>query len=149
MTAVNVGDDGSGGDAAAVAVPAAAVADGSVLAGIPLFSKLTSDELSALGQLLKTRRFGAGQTVVLIGDRGTDFYVVQQGRVHVSAPDESGKEVALADLGPGNFFGEISLLDGGPRTANVRAGEAAGGATLPSLERAQFVQFLVSHPQAS
>jgi CRP/FNR family transcriptional regulator, cyclic AMP receptor protein len=147
MTAINLGGDGSGGETAAV--PAAAVADGSVLAGIELFSKLTADELAALGRLLKTRRFGAGQTVVLIGDRGTDFYVVQQGRVHVSAPDESGKEVAIAELGPGNFFGEISLLDGGPRTATVRAGQATGGATLLSLERAQFVQFLVSHPQAS
>jgi CRP-like cAMP-binding protein len=132
--------------AGAAAAAGADGADGALLAGIPLFAKLTPDELAALARLLKPRRFSAGQTVVLIGDRGTDFYVVQQGRVQVSAPDESGTEVAIAELGPGTFFGEISLLDGGPRTANVRAADES---TLLSLDRAQFVQFLMSHPAAS
>ncbi|HEY7116137.1 MAG TPA: cyclic nucleotide-binding domain-containing protein [Tepidisphaeraceae bacterium] len=136
MVVANVKVNGDG----AVAV------DSSLLASIPLFSKLTADELAALTRLLRARRFATGQSVVLIGDDGTDFYIVQRGQVTVSHPDETGAEVKLAELEPGNFFGEISLLDGGPRTANVTA---ASDATLLWLERADFVQFLLAHPQAA
>src|SRR2546423_12890422 len=99
----------------------AVAADSSLLKSIPLFSKLSSEELEALAQLLKTRKFSDGEPIVFIGDDGTEFYIVQQGKVAVSHPDDSGKEVALAQLGPGDFFGEISLLDGGARAATDRA----------------------------
>src|SRR5579884_1147875 len=92
-----------------------------VLGAVPLFSKLAEDERVGLTQLMHARQFPAQQPVFWIGERGDDFYVVQAGKVSVSCPDESGKEVQLAVLGPGHFFGEISLLDGGPRTATVRA----------------------------
>ena len=120
--------------------------DWALLLNIPLFSKLSPDELTALTLLLKTRKFAESEPIVYLGDDGSEFYIVQHGRVAVSHPDESGQEVTLAELGPGNFFGEISLLDGGPRTANVRAN---GDVTLLSLERGQFVQFLLQHPAAA
>ncbi|HYQ16900.1 MAG TPA: DUF1003 domain-containing protein, partial [Polyangiaceae bacterium] len=56
---------------------------------------------------------------VWIGEQGNDFYIVKHGKCLVSCPDESGKEVVLSTLGPGHFFGEISLLDGGARTASA------------------------------
>jgi CRP/FNR family cyclic AMP-dependent transcriptional regulator len=124
----------------------AARVDWALLLNIPLFSKLSPEELTALTLLLKTRRFVESEPIVYLGDDGSEFYIVQHGRVAVSHPDESGKEVTLAELGPGNFFGEISLLDGGPRTATVRA---EGDVTLLSLERGQFVQFLLQHPAAA
>jgi CRP-like cAMP-binding protein len=120
--------------------------DWSLLLNIPLFSKLNPEELEALAGLLKTRKFAESEPIVYLGDNGTDFYIVQHGKVGVSHPDESGKEVTLAELGPGNFFGEISLLDGGPRTATVRAIEDV---TLLSLERSTFVGFLLRHPSAA
>jgi CRP-like cAMP-binding protein len=120
--------------------------DWALLLNIPLFSKLSPEEMTALTLLLKTRKFVESEPIVYLGDDGSEFYIVQHGKVAVSHPDESGKEVTLAELGPGNFFGEISLLDGGPRTANVRAD---GDVSLLSLERGQFVQFLLQHPAAA
>jgi CRP-like cAMP-binding protein len=120
--------------------------DWALLLSIPLFSKLSPEELTALTLLLKAKKFAESEPIVYLGDDGSEFFIVQHGKVGVSHPDESGKEVTLAELGPGNFFGEISLLDGGPRTANVRA---VVDVTLLSLERGQFVQFLLQHPAAA
>jgi len=120
--------------------------DSALLANIPLFSKLTPEELAALTKLLSVRRFKATDPIVFLGEDGSEFYIVQFGKVAVSQTDDSGREVTLAELGPGNFFGEISLLDGGPRTANVTA---ATDAALLSLERSQFVEFLLQHPSAA
>jgi CRP/FNR family cyclic AMP-dependent transcriptional regulator len=78
--------------------------------------------------------------------QGDDFYVVQSGKVDISSPDETGKDVLLATLGAGHFFGEISLLDGGPRTATVRAHTDV---TLLSLGREDFLRFLEQHPRAA
>lgn len=117
-----------------------------VLAHVPLFSRLEADERAGLTQLLRTRRFPAHQPVFWIGERGDDFYVVQSGKVMVSCPDETGKDVTLAQLGPGHFFGEISLLDGGPRTATVRA---TIDTVLLSLGREDFLRFLEAHPKAA
>jgi len=120
--------------------------DSALLANIPLFSKLSPQELAALTRLLILRKFKASDPIVFLGEDGSEFYVVQYGKVAVSQPDDAGQEVKLAELGPGNFFGEISLLDGGPRTANVTAATDAG---LLSLERSQFVEFLMQHPSAA
>jgi uncharacterized membrane protein len=120
--------------------------DATLLGNIPLFAKMTPDEVAGLAGLLRERRVGRGQTIVRIGDEGTEFYVIQKGRVVVTAPDEQGAEVKLAELGPGNFLGEISLLDGGPRTATVRALDSV---TLLVLARDAFVQFLLAHPSAA
>jgi uncharacterized membrane protein len=116
------------------------------LSKIPLFAGLSPDERADLGGLLKTRQYQAQAPVFWIGENGTEFYIVQEGAVTVSAPDEHGKEVQLARLGPGHFFGEISLLDGGPRTATIRA---AGDTTLLCLTREQFHSFLRNHPSAA
>src|SRR5258706_9137158 len=94
--------------------------DWALLLNIPLFSKLSPEELTALTPLLKTRKFVESEPIVYLGDDGSEFFIVQHGRVAVRHPDESGKEVTLAGLGPGDFFGEISLLDGGPRAATGR-----------------------------
>src|SRR5258706_12527798 len=126
--------------------PETAHVDWALLLNIPLFSKLSPEEMTALTLLLKSRKFVESEPIVYLGDDGSEFYIVQHGKVAVSHPDEAGKEVTLAELGPGNFFGEISLLDGGPRTATVRA---EGDVTLLSLERGQFVQFLLQHPAAA
>src|SRR5215203_2128608 len=92
-----------------------------LLANNPLFAKLTPAQLAELTGLLKERRVESQQPVFWIGDEGADFYVIQAGRVSVCYPDDMGHEVTIAVLNAGDFFGEISLLDGGPRTATIRA----------------------------
>jgi CRP/FNR family transcriptional regulator, cyclic AMP receptor protein len=117
-----------------------------LLGSVPLFSKLPEADRNELTEMLRARQFPANQPVVWIGEQGDDFYVIQSGKVSVSCPDESGKEVILASLGPGHFFGELSLLDGGPRTATVRT---LNDTTLLSLGREQFLKFLEKHPLAA
>lgn len=119
--------------------------DQDLLSNNPLFAKLEPDQLAELSALLKTQTVANQQPVFWIGDEGADFYVVQVGRVAVCYPDEMGHEVTIAVLNAGDFFGEISLLDGGPRTATIRAD---GDVILMSLSRHDFLQFLTRHPSA-
>jgi len=117
-----------------------------LLGNISLFGKLAPSELAELGGLLKEHRVERQQPVFWIGDEGSDFYVVQVGRAAVCYPDELGHEVTIAVLGPGDFFGEISLLDGGARTTTVRAEDDL---QLLSLSRHDFMEFLKRHPSAA
>ena len=117
-----------------------------VLSGIPLFSALEAGERDDLRRLLQPRRFDARRAIFWIGEAGDEFYIVEQGEVVLSYPDEGGKEVTLAVLGPGQFFGELSLFDGGRRTATARAN---GEACLLSLDRETFCEFVRRHPAAA
>ena len=120
--------------------------DKDLLRHIPLFARLPEDQLAELVGMLRPQRFAAQQPIFWIGDSGSDFYIVQVGRVTLSYPDSLGKEITLADVGPGHFFGEISLLDGGPRTATARAQTEC---ILITLNRADFIRFLEQRPLAA
>jgi uncharacterized membrane protein len=117
-----------------------------LLAAIPLFKDLSASARGELAGMMRPRRFAAAQPVVLLGDKGTEFYLILEGQLGVSCPDENGKELKLATLRAGDFFGEISLLDGGPRAANVRA---EADSSLLALGREDFLQFLLKHPDAA
>jgi CRP/FNR family cyclic AMP-dependent transcriptional regulator len=116
------------------------------LAGIGLFEDLSEAELGELEALLVPRDFPDHKPVVWLGDRGNEFFLIRQGAVEIMFLDESGKEVVLATLGPGQFFGEISLLDGGPRTATAMT---RGPVALSCLTREHFLEFLQTHPDAA
>jgi uncharacterized membrane protein len=115
-------------------------------ASIPLFAQLGPGESATLSSLLTTRTVQANQPIFWIGDPGSELFIVQKGEVTMFYPDEAGREMILGILGPGEFFGEISLLDGGPRTASARA---RTDVELLSLGREQFHEFLGHHPAAS
>jgi uncharacterized membrane protein len=115
----------------------------SPLAHIPLFAHLDETGQEALLVLLKRQTVKANEPVFWFGDHGDTMYVVDEGRVAVTAPDARGDHVTLDTLGPGGVFGELSLLDGGPRSATVRA---ITDATLFALDRASFHAFLRSRP---
>ena len=117
-----------------------------ILGTIPLFAKLPADERAELEALLRTQEYPANRPVVWLGEQGEDFYIVKHGKVLVSCPDESGKEVVLGHLAAGQFFGEISLLDGGPRTATVRT---SVDSSMLVLSREDFLKFLTKHPDAA
>lgn len=87
------------------------------LVRVPLFASLSSRHLRRIAELCEEQRFMAGATIVRAGDIGDTFYVILEGEARVVSP--AGR--VLNRLYPGDFFGEVSLLDGGPRTASVIA----------------------------
>lgn len=96
---------------------------------VPLFSGLDKKELDSLSKLVKEQRYSAGTNIVKVGAGGYGLYIIKEGQVSVV---RDGRTVAT--MGPGQFFGEISVLDGGPRTADVRADADTVCLTLISWE---------------
>ena len=88
----------------------------SLLRNVPLFSGCTKREMEAIARATKQVRHRAGHVIAREGDTGIGFFLITDGTADVSV---GGKK--RAQLGPGDFFGEISLLDRGPRTATVTA----------------------------
>ena len=124
----------------------AAAPDPGPLAHIPLFSMLDSDEQRTLFGSMRIEYIPAHQTIFWRGDRGDSLYLISRGQVSVSVPSDDGEHVVLDYLGPGGFFGEISLLDGGPRTATVRATQAV---ELYVLRREDFHSFMRQRPDVA
>ncbi len=92
-----------------------------LLKGLPAFSRLPEGTLEEMAGLLREERHLAGDVVVAEGETGVRLYLISTGRAEVSAAGPKGP-VPLATLGPGEMFGEISLLEpGGKRTATVTA----------------------------
>jgi len=87
-----------------------------MLGTVPLFAPLKKGQLRTLVESGKERTYKAGDAIVSKGEKGIGFYLIQSGEARV----ERGGQT-LATLGPGQFFGEMALLDEQPRTADVRA----------------------------
>lgn len=117
-----------------------------LLAQVPLFSALTPKQLHRLGALVQRRRYAAGEVIFHEGDAGTALYIIENGEVKIVLGSAEGKEVVLRLFGRSDFFGELALLDGEPRSANAVAREACN---LLLLRRADFLQFLVDEPQVA
>jgi CRP/FNR family cyclic AMP-dependent transcriptional regulator len=112
-----------------------------LLETVPLFSGLSKRHLRRIAGLAEEARFPAGKVIVQTGSRGNAFYVIVEGTAKVLAGYSSR---TLARLGPGDFFGELALLDGGPRTASVVAAEPLTTIRIP---RAQFRKMLRKEPE--
>src|SRR3954468_22964263 len=92
-----------------------------VLKAVPLFSSFPEEQLRTLASVV-SRRSVTRSTTVMAGGGPTDFlYIVLSGRLKVMMSDAEGKEVILSILGPGEFFGEMGLIDDAPRSASVVA----------------------------
>ncbi|MFT3683555.1 MAG: DUF1003 domain-containing protein [Phycisphaerales bacterium] len=113
---------------------------------MPLFARLGEAEQADLHGRMKPRRVEAGEVVVWHGEQGESLFLISNGTVDVVVPNERGEHVHLAKIGRGGFFGELSLLDSGPRTATVRASERC---ELLELHRDQFMRFLMGRPDAA
>ncbi len=120
--------------------------DISLLRNIPLLSRLDDQELTRLSSLMKHQQFAANEPVIWIGEAGDELYLISTGTVQVSYPDEAGKEVILNKLEAGDFFGDVALLDGGPRTASVRT---ITKSDMLVLHRNDFLGFLRQNPEAA
>ncbi|MFT5087348.1 MAG: CRP/FNR family cyclic AMP-dependent transcriptional regulator [Candidatus Latescibacterota bacterium] len=114
------------------------------LRNVSLFESLDEEELKALSELTFTRNFGKDGVIILAEEEGETLFIIKEGQVKVSIVSEEGREVILSLLGPGTVFGELSLLDGKPRSANVIA---TGETSLVMLRRSDFVQLIYKTPQ--
>jgi CRP/FNR family transcriptional regulator, cyclic AMP receptor protein len=117
-------------------------ADSSTLAKAPLFAGLPKRHQRRLAQLMDQVNYASGRVIVEAGLPGRAFFVIAAGRVKVYAGKvTSGR--ALARLGPGQFFGEMAMLDGGPRSATV---VADGPVTALRLTRSNFLRMISQEP---
>jgi len=117
----------------------------SITANVPLFSNLTTQERSTICSAMIPREFSANQMIVFEEDReGQTFFIIVSGRVHVTIYSPEGKQTILATLKRGDFFGEMALLDGEPRSASVVAAERC---TLLTLYRKTFINLLRQYPK--
>ena len=113
------------------------------LRNVALFRGLSGEEIAAVAKNTTSRRFGRGSTIILAEQQGDAFFIIQKGRVKVSVSREGGREVILSLLGVGQVFGELSLLDGKPRSADVTATEAT---ELIMLRRPDFLRLITEKP---
>jgi len=115
------------------------------LRGCGLFGNADEQTLDALAAALRVRRFRKAETVFHQGDPGDALFIVASGTVKVVLPSDEGAEPAIvAVLGPGEFFGELAILDGAPHSATIVAVEATE--TLV-LHRDAFLALIDSEPE--
>jgi CRP/FNR family transcriptional regulator, cyclic AMP receptor protein len=116
------------------------------LSRVSLFKRLEAEELEKLASEVDQVYFKAGETIFNESDRGDALYVVESGSVKIWVLDEDVRPVILAELNPGDFFGELAVLDRGPRSTNATA---LVDTELHRLSSDDFQDFLLHHPEAS
>lgn len=104
-----------------------------------LFAELDDRELETVAALAKTKRYSKDDVVMHADENGDILCIIKSGNVKVTMISPEGKEIILSMLGPGDFFGEMSLLDDEPRSATVVATEAL---EVWTIWRADFLQLL-------
>ena len=116
----------------------------SLLRGVPLFAQLPESDVAKLAGIATMRHYGAGQYVFFQGDPGHALYVIVHGHVHVVLSSRDGDTAILAVLGPDEVFGELALIDGGPRSASVLVAEDA---QLLAVDRETLLDLLARRPK--
>src|SRR5437773_6042539 len=108
---------------------------------VPLFESLDNEVAQELCELLETLDRKAGAVLFRAGDEGNAMYLIEQGKVRICVRTKDGHDVTLAELQSGDFFGEMALLGGNPRSADARVAEDA---RLAVLSREHFLSFVRS-----
>lgn len=114
-----------------------------LLKDIPLFKGLSDEVLEALERVSVVKTFPKNTILFSEGDQSDSFYIIRSGKVNVGINDEEGREVILSILGPGEYFGEIALMDGEPRSAYVMTKEPS---QLIIISKSDFHELLSNHP---
>jgi len=116
------------------------------LRSVPLFSSLDDEAARALRRLLGVEERAAGAVLFRAGDTGDRMYLIEAGRVRIHVRDADGDDLTLAELAGGDFFGEMALLDGKPRSAQATVSEDA---RLAVLSREDFNNFVHRTPDVA
>src|SRR5438128_1601301 len=113
---------------------------------VPLFESLDNEAAAKVCDLLETLDCKADTFLFHAGEPGNAMYVIERGKVRICVQAIDGHEVTLTELGRGDFFGELALLDGQRRSADARVGEDA---RLAVLSRDHFLSFMRSNPNVA
>ncbi|MGZ8853018.1 MAG: DUF1003 domain-containing protein [Thermoanaerobaculia bacterium] len=116
-----------------------------LLSNIPLFESLTSEDLRSLAKRLENVEHASGEVIFQQGADGSSLFIIEEGAVEISY-GEGRARVLLAHLFPGQYFGELSLFDGAPRSATATA---ARPSRLVRLDRDDLVDFVNKNPAAA
>lgn len=122
------------------------MADVSVLAEVPLFEQLNEEERLLLAEQLDAVSFEAGEHVFRRGDAGGSIYIVNSGEVQIYLEDTTGSKIVFETAKSGDFFGELSLLDGDPRSASALAVQATRALRV---DRNDLALLFRKHPDAA
>jgi len=110
---------------------------------VPLFASLDDEAAIELRNLLQTRIVASGTNLFRAGDQGDAMYLIESGRVQIALTDDDHKELILAELAQGDFFGEMAIIDGKQRSADATVTEDA---RLAVLSRDSFLRFIDNNP---
>jgi CRP/FNR family transcriptional regulator, cyclic AMP receptor protein len=116
------------------------------LRSVPLFASLDDDAARDLRNLLSEKTVGQNTRLFQQGDTGDAMYLIESGRVRISIRDDDKQEVILAELAQGDFFGEMSLIDGRQRSADAKVIEDS---RLAVLSRDAFLSFVRNNPDVA
>ncbi len=117
-----------------------------LLRSVALLDGLSDDDLAALASELVMRTFTAGERIFVQGDIGNAMYIVQDGSINIYLGEDVAGRISLQDLGPGKFFGELSMFGKKPRSASARA---VTDTVLLELQHATLESFLDRRPRAA
>ena len=120
--------------------------DANILREVPLFSDLNDEDIETIMHMTVRRVFNKSTMIVIEEDQADTLYIIERGSVKITRLNEDGREVILAILGSAEFFGEMALLDGQGRSANVLALEET---VLYTLFRRDFLDVLHRFPSIS
>ncbi len=121
-------------------------ADPEILAEVPLFETLDAEERAALAARVDTVMHPAGKLLFAYGDPGESLYIVKSGEVEIFNRNDTGERIVLETARAGDFFGEISLLDGGARTASAMVTKDLSAVVV---DRADLEYLLAQRPSAA
>jgi CRP/FNR family transcriptional regulator, cyclic AMP receptor protein len=121
-------------------------ADPQILAEVPLFETLDAEERAALAARVDTVTQPAGKLLFAYGDPGESLYIVKSGEVEIFNRNDTGERIVLETARAGDFFGEISLLDGGARTASAMVTKDLSAVVV---DRADLEYLLTQRPSAA
>jgi uncharacterized membrane protein len=110
---------------------------------VPLFASLDDDAATFLRNLLTVKEVPADTHLFRTGDKGNAMYLIERGRVRISVRDKENQEITLAELARGDFFGEMSIIDGKRRSADATV---IDDARFAILSRDNFMAFIQSNP---
>ncbi len=106
-----------------------------LLRTVPIFAELSDDDVASLARLTARKRYPKDTVVFFENEEGDTFFMILEGRIKVTILGDDGREIILSVLSPGDFFGEMALLDNEPRSATAIAVEET---ELLSLQRTDF-----------
>ena len=109
---------------------------------LSLFAELDDRELAQIASVAKTRRYAKDDVIFHADESGDVFCVIREGKVKITMISPEGKEIILTMMGPGEFFGEMALLDDAPRSATVIALEPL---EVVTIWRSDFLQILADN----